>query len=50
MKQVMNRVSKRLDSTECRYLTYCYLSLSQLVKENEKKKARTAAKDRDSKL
>ena len=50
MKQVMNRVSKRLDSPECRYLTYCYLRLSELVKENEKKKARAVAKDRESKL
>ena len=50
MKQVMNRVSKRLDSPECRYLTYCYLWLSELVKENEQKKARAVAKDRESKL
>ena len=50
MKQVMNKVSKWLDSPECRYLTYCYLRLSELVKENKKKKARTAAKDRGSKL
>ena len=50
MKQVMNRASKRLDSPECRYLTYCYLRLSELVKENEKKKARAVAKDRESKL
>ena len=50
MTQVMNRVSKRLDSPECRYLTYCYLQLSELVKDNEKNKARAAAKDRESKL
>ena len=39
-----------LDSPECRYLTYGYLRLSALVKENEKKKARAAAKDCESKL
>ena len=50
MKQVMNRVSKRLDSPECRYLTYCYRRLSELVKENEKKKARAVAKDHETKL
>ena len=50
MKQVMNRVSKRLDSPEYKYLTYCYLRLSELVMENEKKKARAAAKDRENKL
>ena len=50
MNQVMNAVSKRLDSPKCRYLTYCYLRLSQLVKEKEKKKARAAAKDGKSKL
>ena len=44
------RVSKRLDSPECRYLTYCYRRLSELVKENEKKKARAVAKDRETKL
>ena len=50
MKQVMNRVSKQLDSPECRYVTYCYRRLSELVKGNERKKARAVAKDRESKL
>ena len=49
MKQVMNRVSKQLDSPECRFLTYCYRPLFQLVKENEKKKARAVAHGRESK-
>ena len=40
MKQVMNRVSKRLDSPECRYLTYCYLRLSELTVEHLKKATR----------
>ena len=46
----MNRVRERLDTPECRYLTYSYLQLCKLVKENEKKQARAAAKDRESKL
>ena len=39
MKQVMNRVSKQLDSPQCTYLTYCYLHSYELVKENETKEA-----------
>ena len=50
MKQVMNTFSKQLDSPECRYVTYSYCRLFELVKDNEKKRARAAAKDRKSKL
>ena len=50
MKQVMNRVRKRLDSPECGFITYCHCPLSELVKENVKKKGRAAAKGRESKL